>query len=157
MGSRFTPDASRAPGLGEWHMHCHVLHHMMEGMMGSLLVIQGGEPVLALAKGMHGHCHVEEAAPTNTIVVINNAFTPSTLDVSPGTMVMFDFQEDFHTVTTTQAVNADPIELNNGGGPLDAVPAGQFRHVMINGTPGGKIDYKCGIHGVSMTGTIRVV
>ena len=138
-------------------MHCHVLHHMMSGMMGSLLVIQGGEPVLPLAKGMHGHCHVEVEPQQNTIVVGSDFFQPATLDVSPGTMVMFDFQEDFHTVTTTQAVNADPIELNNSGGPGDPVPAGQFRHVVINGTPGGKIDYMCGIHGVSMTGTIRVV
>jgi plastocyanin len=158
MGSRFTPDTPRAPGLGEWHMHCHVLHHMMSGMMGSLLVIQGGEPVLPLAKGMHGHCHVEEPTPANTIVVSNTAFTPTPLDVSPGSMVMFDFQEDDHTVTTTQPpVNADPIELNNGGGPGDPVPAGQFRHVVINGTPGGKIDYMCGIHGAFMTGTIRIV
>ena len=29
--------------LGEWHMHCHVLDHMMSGMMGSLLIVQGGE------------------------------------------------------------------------------------------------------------------
>lgn len=157
MGSRFTLDPSRAPGLGEWHMHCHVLHHMMSGMMGSLLVIKGGEPALPLAKGMHGHCHLEEEAPSNTIVVRNNAFTPRTLDVRPGSMVTFDFQEAFHTVTTSQAVGADPIEINNGGGPGDAVPAGQTRHVVIHGTPGGKIDYNCGIHGPGMPGTIRVV
>ncbi len=37
--------------LGEWHMHCHVLNHMMSGMMGSLLIIQGGEPVRPLPQG----------------------------------------------------------------------------------------------------------
>jgi FtsP/CotA-like multicopper oxidase with cupredoxin domain/plastocyanin len=161
MGSHFTPDASRAPGLGEWHMHCHVLHHMMNGMMGSLLVIQGGEPVLALPKGMHGHCHVEVAAPTNTIVVGDDFFQPDTLDVSAGSMVTFDFQGFPHTVTTPagQAVGGvAPIELNNGGGPFDAVPAGQTRHVLINGTPGsGRVDFHCGIHGPPMHGTIRVV
>jgi plastocyanin len=157
MGSRFRPDPSRAPGVGEWHMHCHVLHHMMPGgMMGSLLVIQGGELALPLAKGQP--CVVEAVAPPNTIVVgNNNTFTPDTLNVSPGSMVTFDFQEPFHTVTTVQAVGADPIEINNGGGPGDAVPVGQTRTVMINGTPGGKIDYTCGIHGPPMVGTIHIV
>jgi hypothetical protein len=31
------------PALGEWHMHCHVLDHMMQGMMGSLLVVEKGQ------------------------------------------------------------------------------------------------------------------
>ena len=30
---------------GEWHMHCHVLAHMMDGMMGSLLIVNGGPGV----------------------------------------------------------------------------------------------------------------
>ena len=34
-----------SPPQGEWHMHCHVLGHMMtQGMMGSLLIVNGGEP-----------------------------------------------------------------------------------------------------------------
>jgi len=100
---------------------------------------------------------VEAHAPPNTIVVNNTAFTPNMLNVSPGAMVTFDFQEPFHTATTVQAVGADPIEINNGGGPGDAVPVGQTRTVMINGTPGGKIDYTCGIHGSPMDGTIHIV
>lgn len=35
-----------ASGLGEWHLHCHVLEHMMNGMMSSFLVIRGGELAL---------------------------------------------------------------------------------------------------------------
>jgi len=31
------------PALGEWHMHCHVLDHMVSGMMGSLLVVEKGQ------------------------------------------------------------------------------------------------------------------
>lgn len=159
MGSRFTPDPSRAPGFGEWHMHCHVLNHMMPGgMMGSLLVIQGGELALPLAKGRP--CLAEAEVPDNTIVVKNTAFTPNTLNVAPGSIVTFDFQEPFHTVTTTTVTppaGADPIEINNGGGPLDAVPAGTQRIVTINGSPGAQIDYHCGIHGLSMSGTIHIV
>ncbi len=158
MGSRFTPDPSRAPGLGEWHMHCHVLNHMMPGgMMGSLLVIQGGELALPLAKGKQVCLSGEEVAP-NTIVALGNAWNPPTLDVAPGSIVTFDFQEPFHTVTTPVApVGADPIEINNGGGPGDPVPAGQTRTAVINGAAGAEIDYICGIHGVAMSGKIRIV
>lgn len=37
--------------VGEWHMHCHVLDHMMMGMMGSLLIVRGGELALKLPVG----------------------------------------------------------------------------------------------------------
>ena len=43
-----SPDDS----LGEWHMHCHVLNHMMDGMMGSLLIIRGGELALLMPSGV---------------------------------------------------------------------------------------------------------
>jgi hypothetical protein len=33
--------------VGEWHMHCHVLLHMDQGMMGSLLIIPSTEPKAA--------------------------------------------------------------------------------------------------------------
>src|SRR4051794_32581259 len=39
------------PPLGEWHMHCHVPSHMMHGMVGSLLVINGGELAMPLPEG----------------------------------------------------------------------------------------------------------
>jgi FtsP/CotA-like multicopper oxidase with cupredoxin domain len=151
MGSLRDPDA---PGVGEWHMHCHVLNHMMEGMMGSLLVVRGGELFFGLPSGEP--CHVMEA-PANTIVAKNTQWTPNALAVASGTMVTFDFQEPNHTVMTVSSVNADPITVNNGGGPVDPVPSGQQRMVMVNGTPGGVIDYQCGIHGAFMSGTIQII
>ena len=39
-------------GKGEWHMHCHVLKHMMNGMMGSLLVVEGGDEAVELPVGI---------------------------------------------------------------------------------------------------------
>ena len=39
-------------GKGEWHMHCHVLKHMMNGMMGSLLVVEGGDDARDLEVGI---------------------------------------------------------------------------------------------------------
>ena len=158
MGSRFNPDPSRAPGFGEWHMHCHVLNHMMPGgMMGSLLVIKGGELALPLAQGQP--CLAGEEVPVNTIIVKDNAFTPTPLNVAPGSIVTFDFQEPFHTATTSSInppAGADPVEVNNGGGPTDHVPAGTKKMTTINGSPGTEINYVCGIHGISMSGKIVI-
>jgi hypothetical protein len=36
--------AIETAAVGEWHMHCHVLMHMEDGMMGSLLVRNGSPP-----------------------------------------------------------------------------------------------------------------
>lgn len=158
MGSRFTPDPGRAPGVGEWHMHCHVLNHMMPGgMMGSLKIIEGGELFLSLPKGEPCHDHGDEA-PIDTVVVDGFAFTPSVLNVASGTSVTFDFKEADHTVTTTATTGAAAgIELHNGGGPLDAVPAGTLRTATVTGNPGDSINYICGIHGAGMAGLINIV
>jgi FtsP/CotA-like multicopper oxidase with cupredoxin domain len=158
QGSFMGSHPLRAPGPpGEWHMHCHVLEHMAMGMMGSLLVITGDNMVTPLAKGQRCPVH-EEAPPTpNMIVVENFAFTPPTLDVSPGSVVSFAFREQPHTVTTDpgQAVGAMPIEIN-GGGPFVPVLLNETRNVVIQGQPGGTINYRCGIH-PAMRGTIRIV
>lgn len=49
QGKETAPPKGKAKG--EWHMHCHVLGHMMNGMMGSLLIVEEGDPLLALEKG----------------------------------------------------------------------------------------------------------
>ncbi len=153
MGSLRAPDA---PGLGEWHMHCHVLNHMMDGMMGSLLIVQGGELFSGLPSGEPCAVH---AAPA-TVVVKNFAFTPAVLAVAPGTMVTFDFQENDHTVETPAggAVGgANPITINNGVGPFDAVTPLGPKMVTVTGSSGGTINYRCGIHGAGMSGTIQII
>lgn len=147
-----------SPQLGEWHMHCHVLDHMMIGMMGSLLVVSQGQAVTPLPKGLPCPAHMGGA---NTVVVENGKFTPNPdpLMVPSGTQVTFDFQEAGHTVMTEPgaAINATPITINNGGGTLDAVPAGQNRVVTILGSSGGTITYHCGPHGTMMSGTITIM
>lgn len=153
MGARF---GSEAPAVGEWHMHCHVLNHMMMGMMGSLLIVRGEEPFLGLPSGEP--CEMDMSPHANTIVALDLTWSPPALAVAPGTTVTFDFQAPFHTVmTVSTAGGALPIEINNGGGPGDAVPAGTSRSVVINGPPGGVINYQCGIHLASMTGTIQLI
>lgn len=167
MGSRFTPTPARAPGLGEWHMHCHVLHHMMpDGMMGSLLVVNPGQfapMVLQLPRGEV--CDSGPKVGANKILVMNTAFAPNFFMVPSGTVVTFDFQEATHTVTTVSVTGtALPIEINlaNGAGTN---PADKFTQVSpgtsvtrtITGSPGDVINYECGIHGNFMSGTIHVM
>jgi plastocyanin len=81
------------------------------------------------------------------------------LTVTSGTEVSFDFREDNHTVVTEprDTTNADPININNGGGDIDAVsPVPQIRVVTVTGSSGGEIRYHCGIHGTMMTGVIHI-
>ena len=140
---------------GEWHMHCHVLQHMMMGMMGSLLIVEGGEIASFLPVGEV--CDNQVAAPDNTVVVKNTAFTPNHLLVPSGTTITFDFQEAFHTVTTvnkTGTINA--IEINNGGGTGDAIPIGTTRTAVVTGGMGDKVSFECGIHGSFMSGSITI-
>ncbi len=140
---------------GEWHMHCHVLQHMMMGMMGSLLIVEGGDMAGFLPVGEV--CDNQVVAPDNTIVVKNTAFTPNNLLVPSGATITFDFQEAFHTVTTvskTGTMNA--IEINNGGGPGDAIPNGTTRTVVVSGGMGDKVNFMCGIHGSGMSGAITI-
>ena len=155
MGSRFTPDPTRASSIGEWHMHCHVLQHMMPGgMMGSLLVIEGGELALSLPEGRPKD-DVPEVPVVNTVVVDSFAFTPNVLSVASGTTLSFDFQEANHTVVTdTTSGAASSISIDDGGGP---VPVPETRTVIVTGNPGDSISYFCGIHGTGMAGTITII
>lgn len=143
---------------GEWHMHCHVLGHMMGGMMGSLLIVESGDTVTALPHGIR--CPTDELGEgevIDTVVIDGFAFTPPSIIVPPGTVVTFDFVEAQHTVITVSTTGAAVgIEINNGGGPADAVPAGDLRTVTISGNPGDQINYQCGIHGAGMSGTIII-
>jgi FtsP/CotA-like multicopper oxidase with cupredoxin domain/plastocyanin len=161
MGSLFSVDPTQAPGLGEWHTHCHIPGHMMNGMMGSLLIVNQGTPIKGLLQ--YGVAHVEHDgghAPA-TVTVDHVAFVgadgSNELTVPSGTEVTFDFREANHTVVTVSSTNADPISINNGGGDTDAVsPVPQTRVVTITGNGGGEIRYQCGIHGSMMPGVIHI-
>ena len=122
MGSIFHPDPAQAPGLGEWHMHCHIPRHMMNGMMGSLLVVSKGQSP-ELQSGVPYDMHNGGPQPAPTTITINNFkfIAPdgtNVLNVTVlGTEVIFDFQEPNHTVVIDNASNADLFTpINNGGG-----------------------------------------
>jgi plastocyanin len=144
---------------GEYHMHCHVLTHMDMGMMGSLLILpEDGGPATALPEGVP--CPTDIMAPMEQeIDVLDSSFSPQTLTVAANALVTFKFTTFPHTVETTMHMNADPIDITKdpNGNPADvnqAIPAGQQRTVTIQGSPGGKINFQCGIH--LFQGTINI-
>lgn len=155
----FMRSAFPTNGLGEFHMHCHVLDHMMMGMMGSLKIVNGGE----LTLGAFPRCvpcpDDMGGTPTPLTINVNNfMFMPGNLMVANGDTVNFNFIEAGHTVKTigtTGTISA--ITINNGAGDFDAIPAGTVRLVTITGTPGSTLNYQCGIHGAAMPGSITIM
>ena len=138
---------------GEWHMHCHVLNHMMTGMMGSLLIVEGGDFASRLPVG-------EECPPDDIVVnpgpvahTVNiNSFTSfsaaTNLPVHMGDTVRFlNNHIDVHSVVwdTVGSPAGSPI-INTGG---------DFWDVVMNGM--GTFNYHCGVHGTGMAGSITVI
>ena len=123
--------------LGEWHMHCHVMMHMMTGMMGSLLIINGGEVFTTLTAGVP--CPPSDTAATGgpnvgTVILKNFAFNPTIVTIKAGDTVHWIWQEDDHSVTADDA-SFDSGVQNNGF---------TFDHMYM--TP-GTFRYFCKVHG----------
>ena len=183
---------------GEWHMHCHVLDHMASGMMGSLVIAEGGDEAARLRSGRQierGHADTDTPKRQPRIVEIQSvsskdaervegdrdetvilearvrvktvsviaragAFLPSEIQVQSGTEIVFVFEEPGHTVTTTSTApngSVEPIEINGGGGAWDEVERNARRAVVVVGPRGGTLNYRCGLHGESMKGKIRII
>ena len=79
------------PPLGEWHMHCHVPMHMMHGMAGSLLVINGGELALPLPEGQGCPVEQEPEPPrppqTHDVHITDREFKPAKVFIVAGDTV----------------------------------------------------------------------
>jgi FtsP/CotA-like multicopper oxidase with cupredoxin domain len=139
--------------VGEWHMHCHVLHHIMEGMMGSLLIVGCGEFAFTLRAGV-------PCPQTSTGLVEGRRgasrapSSPQNLMVSVGRTVTWNWDEsDEHSVT------ADPPETWDSGKHSSFTPPfPTFTHTFT--TP-GTFPYHCqvpgGPGGIGMSGTITVM
>ncbi len=143
--------------VGEWHMHCHVLTHMMDGMMGSLLIVNGGEAATALPRGVPcppdtggggtGTVHVVKLHPPAP----NQApiFDPPTLSIPVGDIVRWQWDDnDVHSTTSDT-------------GAWDSMVHSQpftFDHAF---NAPGTFPYHCSIHGatggIGMSGTITVI
>lgn len=137
---------------GEWHMHCHVLQHMMGpgptagGMMGSLLVIQGGE--LALFLLPRGEpCPVEEAPPPTpggVLVIISGFAFPDETIPAGGTVTFRNDDPDNHSIV-----------WDTPGAPPNSptiAPGGTWDVLMPTADT---FNYHCGIH-PGMLGTLTV-
>ncbi|MGH8897270.1 MAG: multicopper oxidase domain-containing protein [Egibacteraceae bacterium] len=132
--------------LGEWHMHCHVLDHMMEGMMGSLLIIQGGEQAGNLPVG-RPHSPPQPGTgggppPAEVHLTVGFAFEPQELMVPVGTKVTWKWDHGVdHSVTSDTGVFDSGVQ---GGTPFPT-----FEHTF---TSPGTFPYHCTEHGGPMSG-----
>lgn len=149
-----SPDDSK----GEWHMHCHVLNHMMMGMMGSLLIIEGGELVTSLPEGVP--CDMPMDGGTGTgggtggrIVDLNiqNFIFPGDPHIKVGdTVIWHNMDGDVHTVTA----DGGSFDSSPAYPPTGAIAAttGTYSHTF---TTAGSFPYHCKVHS-GMHGTITV-
>ena len=149
MGAFFTPDPTQAPGIGEWHMHCHVLTHMMDGMMGSLLVIKGGEIFTGLPVGEP--CPADTGGDGLTIAVQDFQFFPKTVMVSAGQTVAWNWEGNNHSTTSDTGVWDSGVRSSPH----------TFSHTFSAAESGKTFPYFCSIHGgkggVGMSGSIMVM
>jgi FtsP/CotA-like multicopper oxidase with cupredoxin domain/plastocyanin len=149
MGSFFTPDPTQAPGLGEWHMHCHVLTHMMDGMMGSLLVIKGGEIFTGLPVGEP--CPADTGGGGLTVAVRDFEFFPKTAMVSAGQTVTWNWEANNHSTTSDTGVWDSGVQNSPH----------TFTHTFTAADSGKTFPYFCSQHGgpggTGMSGSIMVM
>ena len=135
---------------GEWHLHCHVLQHMMDGMMGSLLIKAENDPA-SLPSGTP--CDAPDAAPlpTQHVVTINNsAFSAASLPpVKMGETVRFNNID-------AGAPEGHSIFWDTAGSPANSSTFFNGQHRDVTMTTVGTFNYHCGVHGPSMHGTINV-
>jgi plastocyanin/FtsP/CotA-like multicopper oxidase with cupredoxin domain len=80
------------PPFGEWHMHCHVPMHMMNGMSGSLLIVRGGELAMPLPEGQAPPPPpeppaVQRAPKTFDVHITAREFKPAQVFILPGDTV----------------------------------------------------------------------
>jgi len=144
--------------VGEWHMHCHMLSHMMTGMMGSLLILGGRELALALPVGVPCE-HAEmggngngngNGAQTHIVNLQSSAFSPQSLMIAKGDSVQFVNKDGFqHTVdwdSPGSPANSGNINAMGAAGdkyttPVMNVPGTYNFHCFFHGAPG------TGMHG----------
>ena len=140
--------------LGEWHMHCHVLNHMMTGMMGSLLIVKGGELAGALPAGVP--CPPDtgggQTQTKDVHLTTGAAFSPKDIMINAGDTVTWRWDDSTqHTVTSD--TNSFDSGVKGGGPP--------FQTFQVTFNSPGVIKYHCNIHGgpngVGMSGTVTVM
>jgi FtsP/CotA-like multicopper oxidase with cupredoxin domain/plastocyanin len=165
LPSFFRAEPSVEPAIGEWHMHCHVLEHMMMGMMGSLLVVTGGTfagPLpsatlvcpddVASMGGMNGGgggggpMSAEVDAINDGANATGFSFSPHNQTIGKGGTVTFKNNSNQpHSIVWDTAGSPANSPVFNAGASTPIV--------MPNA---GTFNYHCGVHGPQMNGTITV-
>lgn len=157
-----TPSFMGAPpgaAVGEWHMHCHVLNHMMDGMMGSLLIVNGGEIVSQLPRGVE--CPPPTGGGPGTGVVhtvllhpltpgAGPQFDPKEIAIAVGDSIHWDWDDgEPHSTTSDTGVWDSGVKTGTGE---------SFDRAFLSA---GVFPYHCAIHGATggfgMSGTISVI
>ena len=148
--------------LGEWHMHCHVLSHMMGGMMGSLLIVEEGQVVTTLPRGVP--CPVDEGdvdegdiVCAQEVIIGDDFFAPANVTINAGQTVCWtNTGGNPHTVSSNKSsgqnftctpVSSEEFESGN------LTSGDTFDHTF--NTP-GTYAYHCDVHGCSMAGSVTV-
>ena len=147
-------EPSPLPTLGEWHMHCHVLDHMMQGMMGSLLVVTGGTVANPLpgatlvcpddVAGMGGMGGGGGTGPkTVPVHIVNFQFNPDPVVVKAGDTVQWIWDASDHSTTSDSNVWDSGVKNVGSTFSHTFAVAGTFPYYcVIHGGPGG-----AGMHG----------
>ena len=93
--------------------------------------------------------------PSNTVTVTNNAFTPATLTVTPGTNVTWNWNTcsggDAYGYGQTCVDHS--VVLDDGTATSSTQSAGSFSHQFATA---GTYTYHCAVHGSSMSGKVVV-
>jgi hypothetical protein len=165
----FTPGSP----IGEWHMHCHVLMHMDTGMMGSLLIVHGGE----VASPKHGHDDSNLPVGVPCMPVAMGAGPGLTATVRGKSACQW-IDDASGTPETTIKVNGTVTWIFEGCGPSHTVVSDNVApfttlapplnlaippNASATFTAVGNYGYHCGIHGgdpvarTNMWGIVHVV
>ncbi|MGB9304119.1 MAG: hypothetical protein WCB92_10710 [Mycobacterium sp.] len=86
-------------------MHCHVLTHTVDGMMGSQLKVAPGALALALPSGKP--CPSGTATPSGQDVIIkveDFQFNPKNAMASAGQTLTWEWQADDHSTTSDYGI-----------------------------------------------------
>ena len=149
--------------LGEWHMHCHALSHMMTGMMGTLLIVAGGELALALPQGVDcgpghtgggGNHGGGNGGAVQDVDMQGSVYIPQNRVISVGQQVRFVNKDGF-----THTVDWDTPGSPPNSGTINAAgtPGDKYTTPVMN-TP-GTFNFHCAFHGaagVGMHGSLTV-
>jgi len=162
LPSFFRAEPSVEPAIGEWHMHCHVLNHMMMGMMGSLLVVTAGTVANPLPSatlvcpddvagmpGMGGGT----GPGTKEVDAIDDGSNPTGFSFSPPNQTVNKGDTVVFKNTSSQPHS---IIWDTGGAPPNSGIFNTNFSTSILMSNAGTFNYHCGVHGTQMKGTITV-